>query len=169
MKKAVIVAVSGGRDSQWAGELLLNQGWEVYGLHLRMLDTPVSFPSYPFPVGVIDVRDKFHSEVIDYFIESYKRGITPNPCIICNLKIKYSELARIAQEKGIEYIATGHYARIKEGKILRANNPHKDQSYFLCALNLQKLPKILLPLGEETSILAPPPSYRSSQEVCFLK
>jgi tRNA-uridine 2-sulfurtransferase len=118
--------------------------------------------------------------VVDYFIADYKRGSTPNPCIACNKNIKFGELLKIASDIGADYLATGHYARIKKDKIFKIYRPKdelKDQTYFLYNLNQPILEKIFFPLGDflkndirkKALKLNIPFVQKESQDICFLK
>lgn len=109
----------------------------------REVATKLGIPFY-----VLNFEKVFQREVIDYFLKSYAKGITPNPCVICNPKIKFGELMKKMRELGCQKIATGHYARVKNGKLLRGVDGEKDQSYFLCRLTAEKLKHIVFPLGE---------------------
>lgn len=130
---------------------------------------------------VIDLADNFQKNVVDYFCRSYASGITPNPCVICNPTIKCGHLLQAVRERGIEKIATGHYARIKQSPqgrhLFKGIDPQKDQSYFLCGLTQEQLGHITFPLGELTKTkvyeMARELGFRhspgtESQDICFL-
>jgi tRNA-specific 2-thiouridylase len=136
----------------------------------------------------VDLRDEFMSRVIEPFIDGYARGITPNPCILCNKYIKFPHLLRVADERGAEFIATGHYALIENSRQLavggqervhlkKAIDPKKDQSYVLYALRPEELKRLLLPLGEKKKdevrtiareLKLPAAKRPESQEICFI-
>ena len=133
---------------------------------------------------VLDLKDKFQKEVIDYFEETYKSGATPNPCSLCNRNVKWGSLFDYAiNELGCDYFATGHYANISEEngiyRLERAQCDNKDQLYFLCFLTQKDLAKTIFPLGKYTSKdeirqIAienglPSQSYKDSQGICFIK
>jgi len=161
MQKKVVVAVSGGVDSSVAAFLLQKKSFRVelvFGLFVDKTEyseieriknlakrLKVSFK-------IIDLRKKFKNEVINYFLNTYQSGLTPNPCVICNQKIKFKELFKVAGRNDL--FATGHYARIKKiGRnyfIFRGQDPLKDQSYFLWQIDKKILPRLIFPLGDLT-------------------
>ena len=193
MKKRVAVALSGGIDSAVCALLLKEEGYEVIGVTMRLLENESATrridkakeiaEKIRIPHYVVDFRDAFKEYIIRNFCEEFKRGRTPNPCIRCNEYIKFGILLKEAKQLGAEYLATGHYARIEycreKGKYLlkKGCDPEKDQSYFLYRLTQKKLPYILMPLGnynkkrvkeiargQKLSLEAP----QESQEVCFI-
>jgi tRNA-specific 2-thiouridylase len=126
----------------------------------------------------LDLREAFMELVIEPFMESYKKGQTPNPCILCNRHIKFPFLLRLARDTGADAIATGHYARIHDGRLLKGIDPAKDQSYVLYVLSRDILESLLLPLGdrnkEEVRRIAadlglPAAKRPESQEICFIE
>jgi tRNA-specific 2-thiouridylase len=174
----VLVALSGGVDSSLAAALLINAGYEVEGLHLLL---PQATPAREakkhmvqkiaehlhIPLSCVDLEEEFNQRVIEPFIDSYLTGSTPNPCVLCNQVIKFDQLLRHAERGGIKYIATGHYATIKEG----------GDSYFLHRLSQSHLSRTIFPLGgfmkREARHLAlamglPTRSEPESQEICFV-
>lgn len=157
MKKSnnrqVIVGLSGGVDSGVALLLLKKQGYQPIGLTLEYGDFEKAkkiCQKLKVPHYFIDCRKEFNKKVIGYFSKISKQDKTPNPCIVCNYSIKFKILFDFAREKGAQYVATGHYARIKDGQLLRAKDKKKDQTYFLCLLKQKQLKKILFPLGDYT-------------------
>ena len=184
----VIVAMSGGVDSSVAAYLLKKQGLDVIGLSFELWDsrdlkssaiccsveTIKLAKSVANKLGIkhytVDVRDAFYSHVIEEFCESYIKGVTPNPCILCNKYIKFAFLLKKAEELGADIVATGHYARIgkrqnteyraqstehrtqTEGSrrvlLKRGIDPRKDQSYVLYVMKQEELSKTVFPLGE---------------------
>jgi len=191
----VIVAMSGGVDSSVAAALLKKEGFEVIGVFLkfwkegddnenrccssesermaREVANKIGIPFYVF-----NAEREFKAKVVDYFLEEYKKGRTPNPCIICNKEIKFEFLLKKAFSWGAEFIATGHYARIKNGRLLKGVDKNKDQSYFLWRLNKKYLDRILFPVGEYTKpeirklaqkFRLPTAKTLESQEICFVK
>ncbi|MGD0059737.1 MAG: tRNA 2-thiouridine(34) synthase MnmA [Verrucomicrobiia bacterium] len=205
----VCIGMSGGVDSSVAAYLLKQQGYDVIGLTFRgwpqdcrsieedkccgpqaVADARMVAHSLDIPYYVIDEIDTFQREVMDYFAAEYKRGRTPNPCVICNEKVKFGSLLRKARALGAEFIATGHYARISEERrakseggsgdhyqLRRARDKRKDQTYFLFSLNQEQLSRAMFPLGdmtkEETRAVAKEIGLKTygkeeSQEVCFV-
>ncbi len=169
-KGRIVAAMSGGVDSSVAAALLLEEGFEVIGitLQLQACDETVEGRSccgadgvaqaraaaghLGIPHYVLDCRQVFEQRVLLRSWEEYRRGRTPNPCVICNEEIKFGVLLDYAKTLGAQKIATGHYARLgarKEGRafIMRGADVQKDQSYFLFSLNSDKLSKALFPVG----------------------
>jgi len=170
MKKRVLLGMSGGVDSSVAGYLLREQGYDVVGVTMKVwpqdcisraedkccgpqavADARGVAHSLGFPHYVVDEADQFERLVIDYFSSEYQAGRTPNPCVMCNEKLKFGNLWNKAEALGCDYIATGHYAIIEhhgERAVLRKGvDPRKDQSYFLFSLRQQQLRRALTPLG----------------------
>lgn len=190
MKPTVAVAVSGGVDSLMAAYLLKDHGHPVVGFHFltgyesgqRNIESIAD--QLDIPLHIYDLADAFESRVIRYFLQTYQSGKTPNPCLQCNPTIKFGLLFDQAQKKGIDRLATGHYARIARDnqhpnriRLLRGIDQHKDQSYFLAFLSRQQLSHALFPLGkydkESVKKLAAekgliPATKAESQDVCFI-
>ncbi|MFH1129534.1 MAG: tRNA 2-thiouridine(34) synthase MnmA [Patescibacteria group bacterium] len=179
----VLVAMSGGVDSSIVAALLKNRGYDVVGVFMRMhknsnaKDAKIVAQKLKIPFYVLDVQKEFKKKVVDYFIDEYKKGNTPNPCVMCNKHIKFKFLIDKAMELGADYVATGHYAKIKSSKLLVAKDKQKDQSYFLWKLDQKQLNKVLFPLSDYTKErvreLAKKfklPVYKKpdSQEICFI-
>jgi len=195
----VVVAMSGGVDSSVAAALLKEQGYDVIGMMLRLWSEPGKEDSnrcctpdsmaqarrvaakLEIPFYVIDAKDVFRETVVEYFLEGYARGETPNPCLICNRKIRWTFLLDHALALGAEYMATGHYVRIQRAEggnqLLRAIDKSKDQSYVLHVLNQEKLNHALFPVGDYTKPEIrqiaerhglPTASRKDSQDLCFL-
>lgn len=202
-KKRVLIAMSGGIDSSVAAMLLLEQGYELVGVTFRTYDTIresclakekgcCSVESIMeakhlaeqlgFEHHILDFRETFRKYVIANFVDEYRHGRTPNPCVLCNSHIKWGELMAAADEYGCDMIATGHYARIaqKDGHyfLRRAVDTHKDQTYFLWMLTEENLQRTIFPLGdltkEEVRAIALQHGFeklskkRESQEICFV-
>jgi tRNA-specific 2-thiouridylase len=195
----VVVAMSGGVDSSVAAALLVEQGYEVVGMMMRLWSepgregsnrccTPDSMAQakqvaakLDIPFYAIDAKNVFYDRVVQFFIDGYTQGVTPNPCLVCNQQIRWEFLLNRAQAFGAQFMATGHYARLlhESGRIqlLKAVDQNKDQSYVLHVLNQKQLSKALFPLGEyekpEIRQLArefdlPVAERADSQDLCFL-
>ena len=195
----VVVAMSGGVDSSAAAALLKQQGYEVVGMMLRLWSEPGKEDSNrcctPDAMGlarrvaaqldisfyVIDAKEVFRNTVVNYFLEGYARGETPNPCLICNRQIRWEFLLNHALALGADYMATGHYVRKQDARdecqLLRAVDHSKDQSYVLHVLNQEKLKRALFPVGDYAkpeirkiaeSFGLPTASRHDSQDLCFL-
>ena len=175
MRGRVVVAMSGGVDSSTAALLLVEQGYEVIGVMMRLWAEPMADESSAqnrccSPEAVEDARRvadqlnipfylvnyvrPFKEQVVDYFVREYARGRTPNPCLMCNRHLKFGRLLAQARTLGAGYLATGHYARIRwsEGRLqlLRGRDAQKDQSYMLYMLGQRELRRIIFPVGEYT-------------------
>ncbi|MCA1900309.1 MAG: tRNA 2-thiouridine(34) synthase MnmA [Chloroflexi bacterium] len=199
-KQKVVVAMSGGVDSSAAAALLKRQGYEVMGMMLRLWSEPGKEDSnrcctpdsmaqarrvagiLDIPFYVVDAKNVFKETVVQYFFDGYARGETPNPCLICNRKIRWKFLLDHALALGADFMATGHYVRIQNSEfgirnLLRAVDRAKDQSYVLHVLTQEQLKYALFPVGEypkpEIRRLAaefglPTASRADSQDLCFL-
>lgn len=197
-KTKIAVALSGGVDSSTAAALLKEEGCQIIGLTMRLFDHSLqqgrncgqgeaidqaaeAADKLGIPHQVIDCRREFKSQVVDYFVEAYRRGLTPNPCVACNQQIKFGLLLQKAGELGCRYLATGHYARIRtiQGRpaLARGKDGKKDQSYFLWALDREQLERVVFPLGvltkERVRSLAGQYGLSAaqrpeSQEICFI-
>jgi tRNA-specific 2-thiouridylase len=191
--------MSGGVDSSVAAALLVEQGYEVVGLMLRLWAeqggaanrccTPDAIADarrvadlLGIPFYVRDYKDTFKQTVVDFFVEGYAQGITPNPCVVCNRDIRFDKLLKEALSLGGDYLATGHYARVRRGEdgsfqLLKGLDPGKDQSYILYTMTQERLARILFPIGEysksEIRRIAeikqlPVFNRPDSQDLCFL-
>ncbi len=203
--KRVLVGMSGGVDSCVAAALLLEQGYEVIGITIktyryedvggnvgndssccsldgindaRRVAMKLGFAHY-----VVDFSDRFREEVIDYFVQDYMEGRTPNPCVQCNRHIKWSQMLEKADALGAEWIATGHYARIRYDDssaryiLSRGNDQNKDQSYALWGLTQESLARTIFPLSDMTKEQSRAVAERvgldvakkkESYEICFI-
>lgn len=200
--KKVLVALSGGIDSAVTAIILKQDGFDVNGLFLNLgqvnekIDRKIVkqvAKKLEIPLKIINIKKEFKKEVIDYFIQEYARGNTPNPCVMCNKKIKFGLLYRIARKEKFDYLATGHYIKSKvksprrtslQGrqkskvvyKLYIANDKKKDQSYFLYNLKQSQLNYLLFPLGKYlkddiikmSKKLNLSASKKESQDICFL-
>ena len=157
-----LVAMSGGVDSSVAAWLTQQAGFSCVGATMWLLqhqsgdvsDARAVADRLGMPFHVLDFIDEFRQDVMEDFVRCYEAGLTPNPCVICNRKLKFGHLLEAAMELGCDYIVTGHYARVAEenGRFLlkKAADTAKDQSYFLYALTQDQLRHIRFPLGELT-------------------
>lgn len=175
MKKRVVVGLSGGVDSSVAAYLLKKEGYEVIGLFMRNWDSlvngdvegnPNNGPICPQEedyndakrtaehLGIelkrVDFIKEYWDDVFTYFLEELKKGRTPNPDLMCNKYIKFDLFKKEAMKLGADYIATGHYARIEDGKLLRGIDDNKDQTYFLAQVPRENFSDVLFPIGNLT-------------------
>jgi len=170
-EQRVAVGLSGGVDSSLTAALLVEAGWQVEGLTLWLMsgkgaccaeglvDAAGICEQLGIPHHVVDFREHFKEQIVNFLVEGYADGVTPLPCSRCNREVKFGPMLRWAQdERGIARIATGHYARIRHGEqsdngrhqLLRGLDSHKDQSYFLYDLPQSALGQLVFPLGELT-------------------
>ncbi|MEZ7933595.1 MAG: tRNA 2-thiouridine(34) synthase MnmA [Sulfurospirillum sp.] len=187
----IALLMSGGIDSSYSAYLLKQEGHEVVGIYLKLHEDEnkhkiniANIEKVSHHLGIethiIDAKALFKEHVYDYFVRSYEQGLTPNPCAFCNPRMKFGFAFEKAMELGCEKIATGHYARVKDGHIQEAYDMSKDQSYFLFGLKKEVIEKILFPLGgmkkedikpialEKLPWLGTLETYKESQEICFV-
>ncbi len=201
-RSSIVVAMSGGVDSSVAAYLLSKTGAQLVGVSMQVWDykknsaensratccSPADFcdarrvaAMLDMPYYVVDFEKTFEREVINRFVETYQKGMTPNPCIDCNSKVKFRELRERALSFGCSHVATGHYARIRHSAdgyhLLRGADRDKDQSYFLYTCRQEELEKTLFPIGDYTKpeireiareaglVTADKPE---SQDICFV-
>lgn len=201
MKPLTAIAVSGGIDSLMAAHLLKEKGHNVVGVHFvtgyenpfpdngqsaHLAESHKIFPiakQLGIDIKVLDCRIEFKKNVVDYFIQTYRSGQTPNPCMVCNPLIKFGTVFNFARKLGASTLATGHYARIKGDRhgnfhLFKGIDPKKDQSYFLARLTQQHLAGARFPLGhmKKSDVIRlaemkgfKPVKKTESQDVCFIK
>jgi tRNA-specific 2-thiouridylase len=200
-KARVVVGMSGGVDSSAAAALLLEQGYDVVGITLKLwpqdclsraedkccgpqavMDARAVCHRLGIPFYLVDEAEAFQQQVIRYFAEEYRAGRTPNPCVMCNDRLKFGTLLQRARQLGASHIATGHYARVERSQdgrhlLRRGRVAHKDQSYFLFSLRQSQLAHTLFPLGDlgkqqtrETARQAKlkTAEKQESMEICFV-
>ncbi len=200
-RKKIIVALSGGVDSAVAAALLKKQGFDVLGVYMRFFSgrkderssekAKIIAGILGIPFRKIDARKEFKMRVIDYFVDSYINGLTPNPCVVCNKEMKFKILFDLMNKNKFDHIATGHYVRIKREfsknlkisksqkiKLLEAKDTAKDQSYFLHRLSQRELARTVFPLVNYTKVEVrkiakkyklPILGDEESQDICFLE
>ena len=201
MKPITAIAVSGGIDSLMTAHILKEQGHHVIGIHFitgyedtapdknandHLLRSHKIFSiadQLKIDIEIIDCRIEFKNHVVDYFVETYQAGLTPNPCMVCNPFIKFGTVLNYARKLGASTLATGHYAGLTEDRhgrfhLYKGIDPKKDQSYFLARLTQKQLAVARFPLGgmkkKDVIHLAgqkgfKPVKRRESQDVCFIK
>jgi tRNA-uridine 2-sulfurtransferase len=159
-KRRVVVGLSGGVDSAVSALLLKKQGYDVTGVYIVCWNEPgcraeqdrkdalQTALELKIPFKVLDFRKEYKAQVMEYFYDEYENGRTPNPDILCNSVVKFGLFYEWSLENGFDYVATGHYSRIKDGKLYAAKDLKKDQSYFLYRLKQVQLGHIIFPVGD---------------------
>lgn len=164
--KKVFVGLSGGVDSSVSALLLKRQGYDVVGVYMKNWSRDLPGMKCPWQedyrdakrvtvqLGIefkmYDFEKEYRHKVVDYMVREYKAGRTPNPDIVCNQEVKFKLFLETALEDGADFIATGHYATIKNGELLKAKDEDKDQTYFLYRIDKSALKKVIFPLGDLT-------------------
>ena len=187
----IMVAMSGGIDSSMSVKLLKDAGHELMGVYMKLHENPSYHAKnianvqkvgeyFGVPTSVLDLSDEFAKNVYEPFVDAYKKGLTPNPCALCNRFIKLGALLNYAKENDCEKLATGHYVRIENGLLKVALDESKDQSYFLANIEPSALKSVIFPLGgylksqikemakahEKINFLS---SQKESNEICFVE
>jgi tRNA-specific 2-thiouridylase len=191
LKKKVLVGMSGGVDSTVTAILLQKEGYEVVGVYMKLHDNE-DYHKKNFEkakrvgeylgidIHFYDISDDFRDEVYNYFVETYKKGLTPNPCVKCNRTIKFGKMLDFADSLGIDKVATGHYLKCDGEYFYKAKDKSKDQSYFVAQVKKEVLPRLIFPLGlwlkdevkefaKDIPLLRDIGEQKESSEICFVE
>ena len=190
MSERVLLGMSGGVDSTVSALLLKEQGYDVRGVYMKLHDNEeyhkANFQKAKrvadylgIEIDFLDISDEFKKEVYDYFVQSYRDGVTPNPCVVCNRTIKFGKMIDYAHSLSIDRVATGHYLRSDGRYIYKAKDGQKDQSYFLAMVEPDRVPFMLFPLQDmlkddvkeiasKIDILKDIATQKESSEICFV-
>jgi tRNA-uridine 2-sulfurtransferase len=191
--KTVYVGMSGGVDSSVTAALLLEQGYQVVGVYMKnwtqdfegvvcrwasdLADARAVAARLDIPLRVFDFQQEYRSRVVEYMVAEYQAGRTPNPDVMCNQEIKFKLFLDTSLSEGADLIATGHYARVEDGRLYAGLDPDKDQSYFLHRVTTQALGRTLMPIGGmrkaevralATSLGLATAAKPDSQGICFV-
>lgn len=200
MKKTVVVGMSGGVDSAVAAYLLKKEGYNVIGLFMRNWDSSINGEDFvnsedicpqeidyndalavcnflDIPLKRVDFIKEYWDYVFKYFLDELEKGRTPNPDLLCNKYIKFDLFKKEAFNLGADYVATGHYAKVKGSKLYKAKDTNKDQTYFLADITKEQLKKVIFPLGDLTKeevreiardVGIPVAKKKDSTGICFI-
>ncbi len=191
LRQKVYVGMSGGVDSSVSAALLKKDGFDVIGVFIKVwqpdwikctwkedrIDAMRVAAKLDIPFVTLDLEKEYKEEVVDYMIREYKAGNTPNPDVMCNRHVKFGGFYKWAMDQGADFVATGHYARIKNGKLFAGADSNKDQSYFLWTLTPEQISRTLFPVGNinktevrkiATKLGLSTAEKKDSQGLCFI-